>query len=514
MIFINISEATGRLFLIGIPGQILDEETKRILEEIKPGGIILFARNIESPTQVKKLIDDIKDFLPYGILFAIDQEGGIVTRFREGFTVAPGAMSISATGNPKNAEIVGTILGKEMNAVGINWDLAPVVDINSNPKNPGIGVRSFGDTPETVMTYAEKFVDGLHNYGVLSCLKHFPGKGRVAVDAHLDLPVLPIGKEELDNWELVPFRELKADSMMPSHIYLSKIQEKKEPATMSVDILTGIGRDELGYDGIFVADDMLMGGIKNYYSPAEAVVQCFRAGMDVLTYCHIPETQIEAKRNLVKAIESDPALQKRLEESLERVEVFRKKALSAKRVSLEEVGTKENLESIERITDQSITALLKDPSIVPLKSDEVAAVYSVKLTRLVQVEDGPAAGVPDVAKSVAEEIGVNLNSFEANIPGETAMEIVNTVPSKGTVVVFTENAHLHPGQKKIVEELAKQSEKLLVVALRNPYDAFIDGVDNAVLSYGYELVQQRSLLKVLKGEIKPKGKLPVKALSE
>lgn len=507
----NLEDAVGRLFLIGIPGRTLDEETKEILEKMKPGAIILFTRNIETPVQVKRLIDDINEFLPYGVLFAIDQEGGIVTRFRDGFTVAPGAMAISATGDPENARKVGEILGKEMNAVGINWDLAPVVDINSNPNNPGIGVRSFGDTPGTVIIYADKFMEGLHEYGIMTCLKHFPGKGRVAVDAHLDLPLLPIEKRDLDGWELTPFKELNADSIMPSHIYLSRVQRKREPASMSPDILTNIGRSELGYDGVFVADDMLMGGISNYYSPSEAVVQCFRAGMDVLTYCHAPETQLSAKANLVRAIEEDPELAKRLEQSLKRLDLFREKALATERVAMEEVGTTENSTVLESIADQSITAIMNDPSILPLKGEDVAAIYSVKLTRQVQVEDGLSAGTPWAAKTVAMLCGVEIDLFETGIDESAATDLAGRCPTRGTVLIFTENAHLHPGQKALIRELAGRTERLLVIALRNPYDAFIEGVENSVLSYGYELVQQKSLLKVLNGSMEARGKLPITA---
>ena len=195
----NLSEAVGRLFLIGLPGKSVDSETEQLLKAVKPGFIILFARNIDSPEQVRKLVNEVNKVLPYKPVFAIDQEGGIVSRFREGFTVSPGAMALSATGDPSNARKAAEILAKEMRAVGIHWNLAPVVDINVNPSNPGIGIRSFGDDPKTVTEFAAPFVEGLHRHSALVCLKHCPGKSGVNMDAHLDLPILELDLKELRN---------------------------------------------------------------------------------------------------------------------------------------------------------------------------------------------------------------------------------------------------------------------------------------------------------------------------
>ncbi|NLT46661.1 MAG: glycoside hydrolase family 3 protein, partial [Thermotogaceae bacterium] len=333
----NLDEAVGRLFLIGIPGPEIDSETEKTLREVKPGAVILFSKNIVDSAQIRNLVNEIERVLGFKPAIATDQEGGIVSRLREGFSVSPGAMAIAATGDVENSSIAGRIMAREMNAVGINWNLAPVVDINCNPRNPGIGVRSFGDSPDQVIAYAKAFVESMRIGGVMSCLKHFPGKGRADVDAHLDLPTLDVSFSTLDSFELRPFREIAADSIMPSHIYFPQLQASRVPASMSKGILTDLARGVLNYEGVLVADDLGMGGVSNYFSPEEAGIEGLKNGMDYLTYCHVPEIQRRVKKYLTRKIERFSELEARLQESLKRVESFRMKAVASARNSLDEI---------------------------------------------------------------------------------------------------------------------------------------------------------------------------------
>lgn len=505
----NLDEAVGRLFLIGIPGPEIDSETEKTLREVKPGAVILFSKNIVDSAQIRNLVNEIERVLGFKPAIATDQEGGIVSRLREGFSVSPGAMAIAATGDVENSSIAGRIMAREMNAVGINWNLAPVVDINCNPRNPGIGVRSFGDSPDQVIAYAKAFVESMRIGGVMSCLKHFPGKGRADVDAHLDLPTLDLSFSTLDSFELRPFREISADSIMPSHIYFPQLQASRVPASMSKEILTDLARGVLNYEGVLVADDLGMGGVSNYFSPEEAGIEGLKNGMDYLTYCHEPEIQRRVKKYLTRKIERFSELEARLQESLKRVESFRMKAVASARNSLDEISSSENQRAMQEISDRSITAILDDKSLLPLSLSSVSAIYSVRLSRLVQVEDGPQRGIPKVAKEIAQMVDCPVIDYAAGMTVEEANELVSSAPRKGIRVVFTENAHLHDGQREFLMRLSQRTGRTLVIALRNPYDAFIKGVNNCVLSYGYEGVSQRSILKAIKGRIAAEGKLPV-----
>ncbi|HBT39351.1 MAG: Glycoside hydrolase family 3 domain protein [Thermotoga sp. 50_1627] len=495
----DLDSLVGQLFLIGIKGKEVDEETLRVLRFVKPGFVILFARNVETPKQVLSLVKQVRSVLNEDVVFAVDQEGGIVTRFREGFAVSPGAMAIAATGNAENAYRAAKVLAREMRAVGVSWNLAPVVDINDNPNNPGIGVRSFSDRPDVVAQFATRFYEGLKEENVASCAKHFPGKGSVSLDAHLEMPTLDKSLEDLDGWEFVPFKTLiekGIDSIMPSHVYLPKIQSTKEPATVSHEIVTKILRERLKYDGIAVADDLLMGGIVKNMTVEEAVVKSFAAGMDVMTVCHEPDAQISSKRTLLKRIEQDALLQKRLEESIRRIQRFKQK-FAIKDLPDEIHFDPENQRIMQEIAENSITLVSDRDGMLPLRLDENDSVFAVKLSRLVQVQESDV-GVPWVAEQIATRFNCKLSVLDENTKIEEGYRCV----------VFTENAHLSNWQKQLLFQVRKKFKKVLLVALRNPYDCNLIE-SSSICTYGYEMVSQKALLKVLLGELKPVGKLPV-----
>ncbi|MCS7175445.1 beta-N-acetylhexosaminidase [Pseudothermotoga sp.] len=495
----DLDGMVGQLFLIGIKGKEVDEETLKVLRIVKPGFVILFARNVERPKQVLNLVKQVRSVLGNDVIFAVDQEGGIVTRFREGFSVSPGAMAIAATDNEGNAYKVAKVLAREMRAVGVSWNLAPVVDINDNPNNPGIGVRSFSDRAEIVAKFALRFYEGLKEENVAACAKHFPGKGSVSLDAHLEMPTLDKSLEQLEKWELIPFKlliEEGIDTIMPSHIYLPKLQPTKQPATVSFEIVTELLRKKLGYTKIAVADDLLMGGIVKNMTVEEAVVRSFEAGIDVLTVCHEPEAQISAKKTLLKKIEQEPILQKRLMESLERIRWFKEK-FSIKQLPEEIHFGVEHEKTMQEVAESSITLVSDRDGMLPLKLNKHDHVFTVKLSRLVQVQESDV-GIPWVAKELSRMFNSKLSTLEEGT------EIVEGEKC----VVFTENAHLSSWQKEQLYRVRKNFKKVLMVALRNPYDCCLIE-SSSVCTYGYEMVSQRALMRVLLGEIKPAGKLPV-----
>jgi len=256
-------------------------------------------------------------------------------------------------------------------------------------------------------------------------------------------------------------------------------------------------------------DDLGMGGVSNYFSPEEAGIEGLKNGMDYLTYCHVPEIQRRVKKYLTRKIERFSELEARLQESLKRVESFRMKAVASARNSLDEIFSSENQRAMQEISDKSITAVLDDKSLLPLPLSSVSAIYSVRLSRLVQVEDGPQRGVPAVAREIAQMVDCPVIDYAAGMTVEEADKLALSAPGKGIRLVFTENAHLHDGQREFLIRLSQRTGRTLVIALRNPYDAFLKGVNNCVLSYGYEGVSQRSILKVIKGRIAAEGKLPV-----
>ncbi len=509
---LNLREKIGNLFLIGIDGDELNEESINVIKTIQPGFIILFQRNVKTPGQLSELVHQIKKLAGREIVFAIDQEGGIVTRLENGFAISPGAMAIAATGNAENAYITGRILGEEMIKMGISWDLAPVVDINDNFMNPSLGVRSFGDIPEQVSLYSGKFYEGLRDSGVAGSAKHFPGKGSVSVDPHLDMPYLDKNYEQLSENEFVPFADIfnkGIESVMVSHLYLPQIDKDKIPASISSNIMKGILKGKLGYDGILVSDDLTMGGVSNSCPVPEAAYRALMSGMDVIDICHKYENQLSSFEFLLKKAEEDEEVRNAIDKAYDKVNAFiRKFNVPESLMDSESVGSEKNLKEMERISLESITVFEGCDDFIPLDLGENDFVFHVKPLRQSLVEE-ERDGTYVVSQMKKLFKAASFRQFEAKIDKNNVEDFLNGCVG-GKAVVFTENAYLFEGQKYLVKRLCEKFEKVLLVALRNPYDAGIKGVENSILTYGYSLPSQKALLKVLAGEAESGGKCPVK----
>ena len=509
----TLEEMIGRLFLIGIMGTELTQETKLLLDKIQPGFIILFQRNIRSKNQLKKLVTDIKNYLNRPIVFAIDQEGGIVTRLEEGFSISPGAMALSATNESKNAFDAGVLLGKEMRAMGISWNLAPVVDINDNYLNRSTGVRSFGDTLERVCEFSQAFYNGLKQEGCAATAKHFPGSGSIEVDPHLDMPILNKSLNDLLKNELVPFKQLidrGIESIMISHVYLPQIMKQKLPSVLSSEVMEDILIKRLGFKGVLISDDLTMGGVANFYNVEEASYHALMAGMDVIDICHDGEKMIMAHDYLIEKASNDPRVMAAVKRSFAKVDSF----INNFSVPLSELdpiqaGSNENVKLMQQIADKTITIYKNEDQLLPLRHlGKGDLICSVKPLRQSLVEDGKASAY--VSAFLHDRYPeADYIRFDAKIEEAVVKELMNG-KSGGTAVVMTDNAYLFSGQKELVQQLTKSFERVLLVALRNPYDAGITGIKNAIFSYGYSLPNQKALIKVLRGEIKAEGVCPVK----
>ena len=282
-----------------VPATTLSDEQKAVLMKYSFGGVIIFGQNIEEAGQTTQLISSIQEANAMGgavssLLVSIDQEGGYITRLSTG-TSMPGNMAIAATGDPDNAYLAGDVIGSELSVQGINVDFAPVMDVNNNPSNPIIGVRSFSDDPRIVSQYGARFIDGLHNNHVMVALKHFPGHGDTDTDSHTGLPLIEKTYDQLKNLELIPFTQVasSADFVMTAHIQYPNIEtgtytsistgeEVYLPATLSKTILTDILRKDIGFEGVIVTDAMEMDAIASHFDPMDAARLAINAGANML----------------------------------------------------------------------------------------------------------------------------------------------------------------------------------------------------------------------------------------
>jgi beta-N-acetylhexosaminidase len=348
----DLARAAARLVTVGFAGRELDGETSRLLE-LGVGGVVLFARNVEAPAQVLALTRELKRRAPEPLLVAVDQEGGSVARLRTGFTRLPAFRALGDTRDPLLARELGRLVGTELAAVGIDWNFAPVLDVDTNPENPVIGARSLGRDPALVAELGSAFASGLGDAGVAACGKHFPGHGDTRQDSHLELPRLPHALERLENVELVPFaRAVSAGipSLMTAHIVFEAL-DCDRPASMSTAVVRGLLRERMGYGGVVVTDDLEMKAVADHFAIEEVAVSALRAGVDVLLVCHTAELARRAVDAIVHAVKSGAISEEILKAATARVAAFGARFASPplERAELGLVGDERHRELVERV---------------------------------------------------------------------------------------------------------------------------------------------------------------------
>jgi beta-N-acetylhexosaminidase len=319
----------GQLLIGSLPGTTVTPEMRSLAREFQLGGVTLFKRNIEVPEQVAELSDDVQRLsseLPLWV--AVDQEGGRVARLRAPFTEWPPMATLGRAGDETLAYRFASALAAELTAVGITLDYAPVLDIHTNPNNPIIGDRALAEDATMVARLGAQIIRGLQDNGVAACGKHFPGHGDTSVDSHLALPLVEHPPDRIRRVECVPFREAIRNEvafMMTAHILVPALDAQK-PATLSPAIVRGMLREELGFDGVILSDDLEMKAIAEAYSVPDAAVQAIAAGCDGVLVCRAHSTnavedaelQAAVLEAIVHAVEDGRIPYKRLEDALAR----------------------------------------------------------------------------------------------------------------------------------------------------------------------------------------------------
>jgi beta-N-acetylhexosaminidase len=335
LLSLPFEQQIGQFFFIGLPGPELDNEARDLIDEVKPGGIILFGRNVDGAEQVRALLDGARAMLPVAPLCGVDQEGGLVDRLRNIFPPMPSARAIRQHGDLSGVRALGRITGEVLRMLGFDINFAPVMSIITQERSQlsnGLFSRSFGRSPGEVLGYTTVYMRGLQATGCLGCLKHFPGIGAGAVDSHIEMPMVALTRDDLLAQDLAPYIELfqRADDrvrvVMVSHGGFPNIDIKKgttggliEPASISAGIVSNLLRQELGYKHLVVTDDLEMGAIAKHCEIEDAVVRAFHAGEDMLLICATPETIRRGYRALLKAAREGKFTEKRIAASLKRI---------------------------------------------------------------------------------------------------------------------------------------------------------------------------------------------------
>ncbi|MBI1993364.1 MAG: beta-N-acetylhexosaminidase [Deltaproteobacteria bacterium] len=327
------------MFMVGLRGEEIAEEEKRLLKDYPFGGFVLFSHNLKEPKQILSLcraIWEINKHLPPFI--AVDHEGGRVHRLPPPFTHFPPAALLGRRHSPDLARRLGLAVARELAAVGINLNFAPVLDVHSNPDNPVIGDRSLSSDPKQVAALGCALIEGLRDGGVIPCGKHFPGHGDTSQDSHLELPVVEKSIAALKEVELLPFVHAcrnQVESLMTAHVLYPSL-DPVYPATLSEAVVGRLLREELGYQGVVFSDDLEMKAISKNYPLEEAVSRAAHAGVDALLFCHEIEAAMQAFEHLCRETEAEERLRERVEASYQRIKRLKERYLGSFRGAGEE----------------------------------------------------------------------------------------------------------------------------------------------------------------------------------
>jgi beta-N-acetylhexosaminidase len=335
LLSLSLEQQIGQFFYIGLPGTELDAETRALIQEVQPGGVIVFGRNVAGPQRLRDLLEGVRALLPVAPLVGVDQEGGLVDRLRKIFTPMPSARTIREHGDLAGARGLGRITGEVLRLLGFNMNFAPVMSIMTEERDllsNGLYSRSFGRSPGEVLGYTTVYLRGLQETGLIGCLKHFPGIGAGEVDSHEEMPMVRLTHEDLMAQDLAPYIELfqrkddRVRCVMISHGGYANIDIMKgvtggllEPASLSHNIVTHLLRKELGYQHLVLTDDLEMGAIAKHCEIESAVVRAFVAGEDMMLICAHPEIIRRGYQALLSVARDGKLPKDRMRSSLKRI---------------------------------------------------------------------------------------------------------------------------------------------------------------------------------------------------
>jgi len=492
-------------------------ELLRYVEELGVGGIVLFDSDLDS---IAPLVDSLQQRAELPLLVTSDLESGLAFRVRRGSVQLPSAMAIGATGDVEASRFAGDLTAREALAVGIDWIFAPVVDVNTDPENPVIGIRSFGEDPTTVAQMARAFVEGAQSEGVLTTAKHFPGHGDTSIDSHESLPTLEVDRERLDRVELVPFRALidaNVDSVMTGHLAVPAIDHPGTPASLPNELTSTLLREELGFEGLIVTDAIEMEATGGLW-PGGAAVQALVAGADVVL---LPEDPDVAVATIARSVREGILTEDRLDRSVLRL--LDAKRRSAKRgadqsgsssaASLAsasgEIGSPADFHRARQIAEASITLVRDRSASVPIHVES-----NPKLLHLV-LQDSHRFG--SRARIAGEAIVLRLPETQEVdvppvVPGALVASILLSAAEADEIVLSSasRNGELSDDQAGLITELQQRGHTPILLSLGSPYLLkSAPDIPTYLVSYGSYTLSQEAAVAALFGEIPIRGRLPV-----
>lgn len=520
---LSLEQKVGQMFIVGFSGTTIPTSLVQAINDHYFGNFIYFASNLSNPQTIASMSTQIQETVVNATtipgFISADQEGGMVARLTTGGTHFIGNMALGAIGDDTLAYEVGQMVGKELRHYGINLNLAPVLDVNNNPANPIIGVRSYSDNPVMVSDFGIAMIQGMRNSNVLATAKHFPGHGDTHIDSHYGLPTIPYDLSRLYDIELYPYIqaiEEGLDAIMTAHILFSAI-DNIYPATLSYKVITELLREALGYQGIVMTDAMNMDAIRNHFGNVEASILAIQAGVDILTYTESTSASIQAYRGVLDAVENGIISEARIDESVMRI--LNQKI---KYGLFNEYLPSNTLSTDDFLNHKTFNNDLAKQSLT-LAKGEFSGFDANKSTLIISTINSRYAMLPGFAINASQNslayiasikleaqgfTNVHYQTIGTSISSTQIQNITELAKDYEQVVIAFENATVSQGQ--LTTALFADNPSLVVVALRNPYDILrFPEVETYICVYGYLDATVYAIIDYLSGGFNATGVLPV-----
>ncbi len=510
---LTLEQKVGQKFMVGFHGLEPPDYILNWLAEGRISGVYLFSRNVESPQQVKALTQKCREAAQSEILIAIDQEGGVVARFREGFTESPGAMALGAASSVELAEKIARMLALEMQAVGINWVYAPVVDMTHNVNNPSVGVRSIGRDPVLVGEIACAQIRGFQQAGVAATAKHFPGLGNTPIDTHQALPLIDDSVEVLREHNLIAFRRVVAcgvATVMPTHVKFTAL-DTDYPTTLSPRIVRMLLRDELGFNGVVATDCMEMKALTDHYSPTQSVVLAAQADIDLIQLSHTRKVQEEAYEGMLAATRDGRLSTEQLNQSIARIQALKAQYAICNQPSIEVIASDEHQQLAEEAAIAGAVLLKVNPAVFPLigNTSDVGVIEFAPHQDSEALEADNATTLVNYCKPYAPQLpSISIQPLTAT--ADELGRVYRLAETSRVLVLATRSVHLYDEPRELAQALIDRAQNVILLCLRNPYDAgVLDRAGTVLCMCGDSMPSLKAASAILFGKYEALATLPV-----
>ena len=497
----DLEDLVGERLMFGLPEPALRDEDVRLFNDTRAVGLILYRRNFESPVALRRLLESLETRLGRRLLVATDHEGGRVIMLGQGTTIFPDNLAMGTAGEEAFAYRQGLVEARELRRLGIDLNLAPVLDVLTERYSPNIGIRSYGKDPRVVARYGTARIKGMARGGLSACVKHFPGKGHAPLDAHLALPVIESTWAEMHAVHLVPFLEAIAagvECVMTSHPVYPNLDPARVPATFSRLLVEEYLRGQVGFPGVIVSDDLEMGAIAESCPIGEAAVRTAAAGHDLLLVCHTEGAQRAAATALLDAYRRNVLPRRGLETAAERVRRLRERR-SARFEGGPPAADRDGAPLAWAIATRAVTEVTRAPAGFRRALNGTVAVVFPRFSELAEritIESAvcgeraylagafaPAGIAPDTVV-----VGVEPTGAEIAAAAERAA-------AADATVLFLFDAHLYPSNRALLDAVQTRARALAVVLLRDPYDAALLRPNTlGITAYGFRKCQMDAVI--------------------